>query len=149
MELISVLKDVIDLYRSLNGSAFVCFLDASKALDRVNRRTLFKKFSERGVPGYILHVLTYRYKSQTTCIRWGDVYSMQYKVTNGVRQGWTLPPYLFNVYVDEFSEQLKLCNIACNVNGHLINHIMYADDLILISPSSAGLCQLLYECEKF
>ena len=45
--------------------------------------------------------------------------------------------------------EFKLCNVRCNVNGHLINHIMYADDLILISPSSAGLCQLLYECEKF
>ena len=31
----------------------------------------------------------------------------------------------------------------------LINHITYADDLIWISPSSAGLCQLLLECEKF
>ena len=35
------------------------------------------------------------------------------------------------------------------MNGHLINHIMYADDLVLISSSSAGLCQLLLECEKF
>ena len=26
---------------------------------------------------------------------------------------------------------------------------MYADDLVLISPSSAGLFQLLHECEKF
>ena len=39
--------------------------------------------------------------------------------------------------------------IWCNLNGHLINHIMYADDLVLISPSSAGLSQLLRECEKF
>ena len=83
------------------------------------------------------------------CIRWGDVDSVKFKVTNGVRQGGILSPYLFNVYVDELSEQLKLCNVGCNVNGHLISHIMYADDLILISPSSAGLCQLLYECEKF
>ena len=35
------------------------------------------------------------------------------------------------------------------MNDYLINHIMYADDLVLISPSSAGLCQLLRECEKF
>ena len=80
-------------------------------------------------------------------IRWGDVDSVKFKVTNGDRPGGILSPYLFNVYVDELSEQL--CNVGCNVNGHLINHIMYADDLILISPSSAGLCQLLYECEKF
>ena len=42
---IFVLKEVIDLYRSLNG---ICIC---KAFDRVNYRTLFKKLSERGVPG--------------------------------------------------------------------------------------------------
>ena len=42
------------------------------------------------------------------------------------------------VYVDELSEELNKCNVGCNLNGHLINHIMYADDLVLISPSSAG-----------
>ena len=42
----------------------------------------------------------------------------------------------------------NLTNII-SINGHLINHIMYADDLVLVSPSSAGLSQLLHECEKF
>ena len=62
---IYVLTEVIDLYRSLNGSVFVCFLDATEAFDRVNHRTLVKKLRERGVPGYILCVLTYWYKNQT------------------------------------------------------------------------------------
>ena len=58
-------------------------------------------------------------------------------------------PLTFSMYVDELSEELKKCNVGCNLNGHLINHIMYADDVVLISPSSAGLSQLLRECEKF
>ena len=41
-----------------------------------------------------------------------------------------------------------MCNVRCSMNGHLINHIMNANDLVLISPSSAGLCQLLHEYEK-
>jgi len=34
------------------------------------------------------------------------------------------------------------------VNGHLINRIMYADDLVLISPSLSGLCQLQHICNE-
>ena len=64
-------------------------------------------------------------------------------------KGGILSPYLFNVYVDDLSEELNKCKVGCNLNGHLINHIMYADDLVLISPSSTGLSQLLRECEKF
>ena len=99
--------------------------------------TLFKQLGARSIPGYILRILSYWYKNQDMCIRWGDAYSAKFKVTNGVRQGGILSPYLFNVYVDELSEELNKCNVGCNLNGLLINHIMYADDLVLISPSSA------------
>ena len=44
---INVLKEIIDLYRKLNGSVFVCFLDASKAFDRVNHTTLFNPLAGR------------------------------------------------------------------------------------------------------
>ena len=47
------------------------------------------------------------------------------------------------IYVDELSEELKKCNVGCNLNAHLINHIMFVDALVLMSPSSAGLSQLL------
>ena len=33
-----------------------------------------------------------------------------FKVTNGIT------PYFFNVYVDELSEDLKKCNVGCNIN---------------------------------
>ena len=111
---IYVLKDIIDLYRRLNGSVFVCFLDASKAFDRVNHRTLFKQLGARGVPGYILRILVYWYKNQDMCIRWGDAYSAKFKVTNGVRQGGI-------IYVDELSEELNKCNVGCNLNKWKFN----------------------------
>ena len=58
------------------------------------------------------------------CVKWGNKTSESFGVSNGVRQGGILSPLLFNVYVDDLSAQL--------------NHLMYADDLVLMSPSSAG-----------
>ena len=37
------LKEVIEFYKSQSSSVYVCFMDASKAFDRVNHWTLFKK----------------------------------------------------------------------------------------------------------
>ena len=47
------------LQQQKHGSAMhVAFLDASKAFDRVNRRKLLLKLESRGVPTYILRLLS-------------------------------------------------------------------------------------------
>ena len=58
-----------------------------------------------------------------------------------------MSPYLFNVYVDYLSQTLIRCGtgcLSCNIN---IDHLMYADDLVLLSPSATGLRELLCVCE--
>ena len=111
-----------------------CFLDASKAFDRVNHSLLFDKLCTRGVPFYLIRLLVYWYEHQRMCVRWGGVYSSSFTVTNGVRQGGILSPYLFNVYVDDLSVKLDSCHVGCYFSGGCINHIMYADDLVIMSP---------------
>ena len=83
-------------------------------------------------------------------VRWGGVYSSSFTDTNGVRQGGILSPYLFNVYVNDLSVKLNSCHVRCYYSGGCINHIMYADDLVIMSPSVAGLYKLLHMiCESF
>ena len=54
---------------------FMCFLDASKAFDRVKDSVLFNKLTRRSVPGYIVKLLSYFYAKQTMRVRWGDCIS--------------------------------------------------------------------------
>ena len=65
--------------------------------------------------------------------------STGFNVSNGVRQGGILSPYLFCIYVDELSKMLNNEHVGCFVGTMLVNHLMYADDLVLLSPSAAGL----------
>ena len=54
-----------------------------------------------------------------------------FHVNNGVRQGGILSPYLFNVYMDDLSQSLNCCKTGCLSGEIMINHLMYADDLVL------------------
>ena len=146
---IFALKELINKYKSKGSCVYTCFLDASKAFDRVCHTKLFKKLSECGIPGYLLRILVFWYSNQTMCIRWGSEISETFLVTNGVRQGSILAPHLFKIYVDGLSIILNSFKIGCSVSNFIINHLMYADDIVLISPSSAGLKVLMEACLKF
>ena len=84
---IYVLKEIIDNYSRLNGCTFMCFLNASKAFDRVKHSVLFGKLVNRGIPGYIVTILCYWYSRQTMYVRWGGCVSSSFVVSNGVRRG--------------------------------------------------------------
>ena len=66
------------------------------------------------------------------CVRWGNSLSDPSHVNNGVRQGGILSPYLFNVYMDDLSQSLNCCKTGCLSGEIIINHLMYADDLVLL-----------------
>ena len=77
-------------------------------------------------------------------VRWGCSISKGFNVTNGVRQGGVLSPKLFNVYIDGLSNILNNCTTSGFLGGKRINHILYADDLCIVSLSSAGYYRTCY-----
>ena len=87
----------------------------------------------------MLRILVYWYETQTICVRWGNLVSESFSVSNGVRQGGILSPRLFAIYIDDISAVLNKLGAGCRVSDTLINHLMYADDMVLMSPSTAAL----------
>jgi hypothetical protein len=128
---------------------YVCFLDASKAFDRINHWHLFNKLLFRGLPHVIVRLLVYWYTSQSFVVRWCNRVSSCFKTCNGVRQGGILSPVLFNVFMDDLSQQLGKIHIGCFRGDVCINHLFYADDAVLLAPSPSALQNLLNICEQF
>ena len=123
------------------------YLDASKAFDWVRHSTLFVKLINRNMPMYFVRILERWYSEQTTgmCIKWGNCFS----ISNGVRQGGILSPYLFSIYLDDLFMLLKKAAPGCYVGNVLVNHLMYADDIFCFYPSAKGLRLLLDICCKY
>ena len=95
------------------------------------------------MPDVFVRLLVYWYRTQNTCVRWGTACSEMFTVSNGVRQGGILSPLFFNVYMDGLSEILCRTECGCTMGGRMINHLMYADDLVILSPSAKGLQRLV------
>ena len=89
------------------------------------------------------------YKNQRNAVLWGSEKSDFFSCGNGVKQGGVLSPYLFNLYMDDLSTDLNSAPVGCEINGRVINHLFFADDIVLISPSSRGLKHLLRKSENY
>ena len=139
---------IIDYYRVNGSPVYLCFLNASKEFDRVPHSILFSKLIERKVPHIVIRLLAYWYTSQTFVIRWNNILSDPFTVSNGVRQGSILSPTLFSIYLDSLSVKLSTSGVGCIFNSKCFNHLVYADDTVLLAPSPKAL-QSINICVSF
>ena len=80
-------KNVIKYYTRQNSPVYTCFLDASKAFDRISHWTLFKKLIACNTPVLIVRILMFWYQRQSICVKWDKRTSEYFSIINGVRQG--------------------------------------------------------------
>ena len=97
----------------------------------------------------VMRLLLQTYLNQKLHIKWNEVSSDSFKVTNGVRQGGILSPLLFGVYIDELLDRLQKSGIGCRMGHYYAGALGFADDLILMCPSLYGIRKMLEICEKF
>lgn len=144
-----VLQQIVEYYTSQSSPVYACFLDASKAFDKVNHWHLFYKLIKANVPVIFVRLLYVWYTTQNFCVKWGQKLSASFMVINGVRQGSILSPILFNFYLEDLSNELHDLKVGCHISDICCNHLFYADDCVLIAPSPNALQKLLNCCQKF
>ena len=146
---IFTLKETINYYNRLGSSVFIAFLDLEKAFDKVNHEKLFKILLKRRTSLYIVEFLMYWYAQQQFQIKWNGKLSQGFRTTNGIRQGGLISPFLFNIYMDGLSYKLNRSGIGCFINNVCVNHICYADDIVVLAPSVVALQRILDVCSDY
>ena len=141
-----VLKETILAYMTKNTPVYTAFLDLSKAFDKVNFNILFRKLYENNIPLIYIRLISNLYNNQNVRVKFNNVLSDSWRLSNGVRQGGILSPFLFNIYINDLIKSISSSQFGCKLGIVSSNIIAYADDLTILAPSVTGLQNLLNQC---
>ncbi len=135
-----ILNAIIEKYKCMGKPLFLCFVDFKRAFDSINRALLFVKLIKNGYTSKLLRVIIDMYSKTSSVVKWKGYLSKSFNDVMGVAQGGITSPFLFKNFLTDLGENL---NDDCGVVLHesIISHLLWADDLFLVSPS-ADLMQL-------
>ena len=113
-------------------------LTLKKAYDTVWRDGLLYKLLKNGISGKFYNVIESMYQTSECCVKVDQAVTEFFKNNIGVKQGEVLSPLLFNLYVNDLPSCLSDPE-SPSLNGSLIDFLLYADDLVLMSTTKSGL----------
>jgi hypothetical protein len=156
----SALERGIKLYK--------CFIDLTKAYDRVDRDTLWLILERYGVPPKLLNLVKNLHVGAKAKVRiksdsGDDIFSDQFELLRGLKQGSVFAPLLFNIFFGaiirafrseceksdtfvgvnfgyDFSKNIVKC-FSADVNTSFVHlmEILFADDCELFAESEQAL----------
>ena len=143
------LKSTIEYFNNRGSDAFLAFLDCTKAFDRISHYGLFLKLMERNVPLCLLLIVIFWHLGMTCRVKWGNVYSNDFDVPLGTKQGGISSPGFFSVYVDDLVKILRNSGVGCHMIRVFVGCILFADDLALLAPSRYALQKMIDLCQVY
>ena len=130
--------------RKLNRkSTFVCFIDAKKAFDCVNRDLLWYKLLQFGINGKFLDALKSLYEGTECAVKVNDHMTDFFRVRQGVKQGCKISPTIFAMYINDLASDINALGCGVTIDDVQLAILLYADDIALIAPDEAALQKML------
>ena len=143
---IFVLTSLIRNACKLGNNFFAAFIDFQKAFDLTDRQLLYHKLRSYGITGNILTVIKEMHTDTISSIRINGVLTEPLTSEQGVKQGDNIAPTCFSAYINGLSTELKKSSVGVELGSASINHLAYADNIVLLAKDSKGLQELLDIC---
>ena len=136
------LRTILERAIEVQQDVYICFIDYTKAFDRVNYTKLIECLKEIGVDDKDLQIIIKMYWEQTAVVRTKNGVSSDFKIKKGVRQGCVLSPNLYNLYTEKIFREIEgMPGVV--IGGVNMNNLRYADDTGLLATDSVKLQNLI------
>ena len=120
-----LINETIRKYNSKNSPIYICSLDAEKAFDSCNWMVLFSKIKEtKTLPLFVLRFLIQLYLHGDAKVKYNNHISSPFSLSQGVRQGSILSPYLYNLYTEDILREIDKMNIGASLDPNINTSII-------------------------
>ena len=138
-----VLDTILWKQKAKKKKVHLAFIDMVKAYDMVDRSVLWDKLSGFGFQGEFLDSLKSIYSGDSVQAVVNGVTTRPIYLRRGLRQGCSLSPILFALYVADMGQAISLSSEGFRVGNVVVSGMFFADDLLLIAQDRDGLLRLL------
>jgi hypothetical protein len=143
----------VERARAQGVKLYICAVDLEKAFGSVDRQ-LWAALQRAGIGGYMLATLQALPADVPVCVKTARGLSSTFQSIIGVKQGCPLSPLLFGIFMDDFELHVQrtvspaLAQLP-QLCGSPVPSLLFADDMLLISTSAAGLNAQLQSLQTY
>jgi len=146
-------SQIIEKHREFNIPTYIAFIDLKKAFVSVDRDELWTIMLSKGIPNHLITIIQKTYTENIIRVNAGNEISEDSRaLTQGVRQGCSISPVLFNLYLDQvFGIWLQKLKTSKYFKELIFNTMLFSDDQFIISDTEDNLQKtdyLLYNVSK-
>ncbi|CAM4690395.1 unnamed protein product [Leuciscus chuanchicus] len=142
MDHLQVLNQLLERTREYKMLLVLAFVDYEKAFDSVEINAVLLALQQQGIGDEYVALLQELNSNCATTITLFDR-PLNIKVGRGVKQGDTISPKLFTACLEQIFRQLNWDEVGIKINGRWLNHLCFADDIVLIGCSAVDVQQRL------
>ena len=140
LDQIFAVKQVIEKMIETDKVMFMVFIDLEKAYDNVCREKLWRTLFEYGIRGRLLRSIKALYEGERASVKVEGMELKWFGVRKGERQGCTLSPWLFNVFMDNVvREARKECIREVVLSTGTVGLLMFANDMVMMAETEEAL----------
>jgi len=128
------IRQILEKKWEYNEEVHQLFIDFKKAYDSVSREVLYKILIELGIPRKLVRLITMSLTEIYSRVRVGKNVSDRFPIRNGLKQGDSLSPMIFNFTLEYTIRRVQVNQDGLKLNGtHQL--LAYADDVIILGGS--------------
>ena len=146
-----IVKSLINKYvNNQKQKLFGCFVDLKKAFDSVWRLgLLYKIIKNQNVGPKVYNVIKNMYQQTEASVKVNGNISERVLIERGVKQGDSLSPTLFNIYINDLPDIFDDSCKPVMLEKLSLNCLMFADDILLLAESAEGLQNCLNKLSEY